>query len=146
MKFPKIVFTILLALLFSVIIPVSPLLQANSEPLFANDLTALRWIYANKAITNLSISSSGQATSTAQLVGVPGVTTRVGIFIYLERYSNGAWTSVNSWYQSYLSSNGTLQRQTNVPSGYLYRVKTSYYVYCGSNYEHITQYSNSIYY
>lgn len=146
MKLPKVVTTILLALLFSMIVPFSPLLQANSEALFVNAPPTIQWDYVYQTMTNLSISSSGQATSTAQLVGVPGVTTRVGIFIYLERYSNGAWTSVNSRYQSYLSSNGTLQRQTNVPSGYLYRVKASYYVYCGSNYEHITQYSNSIYY
>ena len=146
MKLPKVVTTILLALLFSIIVPFSPLLQANSEALSVDVPPTIQWDYVYQTMTNLSISSSGQATSTAQLIGMPGVTTRVGIFIYLERYSNGAWTSVSSWHQSYQSISGTLQRQINVTSGYWYRVKASYYAYRGNNYEHITQYSNSIYY
>lgn len=146
MKLPKVVTTILLALLFSMIVPFSPLLQANSEALFVNVPPTIQWDYVYQTMTNLSISSSGQATSTAQLIGMPGVTSQVWIFMYIERYSNGAWMSVNSWHQSYQSTSGTLQRQTNVTSGYWYRVKASYYAYSGTNYEHITQYSNSIYY
>ena len=146
MKLPKVVATILIALLFSLVVPFSPLLQVNSEALSVDVPPTIQWVYVNQTMTNLSISSSGQATLTAQLIGVPGVTSQVWIFMYLERYSNGAWTSVNSWHQSYQSISGTLQRQINVTSGYWYRVKASYYAYSGSEYEHIIQYSNLVYY
>lgn len=146
MKLPKVVATILIALLFSLVVPFSPLLQVNSEALSVDVPPAIQWVYVNQTMTNLSISSSGQATLTSQLIGVPGVTSQVWIFMYLERYSNGAWTSVNSWHQSYQSISGTLQRQINVTSGYWYRAKASYYAYSGSEYEHIIQYSNLVYY
>ncbi|MDD3924923.1 MAG: hypothetical protein PHP11_07500 [Erysipelotrichaceae bacterium] len=113
--------------------------------MLSNVPPAIQWVYVNQTMTNLSISSSGQATLTAQLIAVPGVTTQVWIFMYLERYSNGAWTSVNSWHQSYQSISGTLQRQTNVTSGYWYRVKASCFAYSGSESEHIIQYSNLVY-
>ena len=107
--------------------------------------TVTDWAYVNQTATNLSISTSGEATATGQLIGYSGVTTEVWIFLYLERYSSGSWATVNSWYQSFDSYRGTLQSSTYVSSGYWYRVRASYYAYSGDDSEHIVQYSGSVY-
>lgn len=104
------------------------------------------WAYIYQTTTLLSISTSGVAEATGILTGYPGTTTEVWIFLYLERYTNGTWTTVTSWYQGFDSYRGTLIRTTSVTSGYWYRVRASYYAYSGDVYEHVTQYSSSVYY
>lgn len=112
----------------------------------ANSVPTPDWAYVYQTKTQLSISASGIAEATGILTGYAGTTTEVWIFLYLERYSNGSWTSVNSWYQSFATYRGTLVTNSSVSNGYTYRVKASYYAYSGSEYEHIVQYSSPIYY
>lgn len=136
---------IVLVILLCSLLPINNLAYANSQSSEAKDPLSIDWVYANQISTSLYISSSGEATATGQLVGYSGVTTEVWIFLYLERYSNGSWTTVNSWYQSFNSYRGTLQKSTFVSAGYWYRVMASYYAYSGGDYEHIGEYSNSVY-
>ena len=145
MKRVKATLGMALVILLCLFMPLNPLTYANSQLMSADVPPITDWEYVNQTLTNLSISSAGEATATAQLIGIPGVTTQVSIFMYLERYSNGSWTSVNSWYQSYDSYIGTLQKSAFVSSGYWYRVKASYYAYSGDDSEHIVQYSGSVY-
>lgn len=145
MKQSKTVIGIILALAICLMMPCNPLFYVSAEAMSVDVPPSTDWAYINRTLTNLSISSAGQAAATAQLIGIPGVTTEVWIFMYLERYSNGTWSSVDSWYQSFNSYCGTLQESTYVTSGYWYRVKASYYAYCGDVYEHVIQYSSSVY-
>jgi len=145
MKRSKTVMGLMLVILVCLLMPLNCLAYTNPQVLSSEIPPSPDWAYANRTLTNLSISSAGEATATAQLIGYPGVTTEVWIFMYLERYSGGFWTTVDSWYQGYYAYSGTLQETIYVPSGYSYRVKASYYAYCGDDYEHIIQYSNSIY-
>lgn len=145
MKRLKTVISLLLVVFVCIFIPLNNLAFANALELSAEFPPTTDWMYVNRTSTSLSISSSGEATATAHLTGYPGTTTEVWIFMYLERYSGGAWTTVNSWYQSYYTYTGTLQQSAFAASGYWYRVKASYYAYCGDDYENIIQYSNSVY-
>lgn len=142
----KVAIGISFIVLLCLFLPLNPLIYANSQLPSVDVPPSTDWVYINRTMTNLSITTAGYATATAQLVGIPGVTTEVWIFMYLERYSGGSWTSVDSWYQSYPTYSGILQKSTYVASGYLYRVKASYYAYSGDDYEHVVQYSSSVYY
>jgi len=104
------------------------------------------WTNINQTITQISIVPSGMIEVSGVLTGYPGITTEIRIFLYLEKHTNGKWITINSWHDSFYSYRGALINSTALTRGYLYRVKASYYAYRGNNYEHITQYSNSIYY
>lgn len=102
-------------------------------------------MYISWTMTDLAITS-GEAEAFGQIVGIPGVTTEVWIYLYLEVYVNGSWTTETSWYQTYGYYRGTLQGLTDVASGYYYRVRASYYAFSGSNYENLVRYSDTVYY
>lgn len=102
-------------------------------------------LYISRTNTLLSISSSHQATCTANITCYPGSFDVIWIFMYLEIYSNGSWTTYSSWYQSFTTATVSMQRTTFTPPGYSYRVRASYYVYNGDDSEHTTGYSSVIY-
>ena len=102
-------------------------------------------MYINWTMTGLAITS-GDAKASGEIIGIPGVTTEVWIYLYLEVYVNGSWTTETSWYQTYGSYYGTLQCTTDVASGYWYRIRASYYAFSGSNYENLIRYSDMVYY
>ena len=91
------------------------------------------WSYTSSTVETLSISASGTATGTAKLTGYQGTTTKVITYLYLERYANGSWSTVQSWSQTDDSYRATLQGTYNVSKGYKYRVKASYYAYSGNS-------------
>lgn len=101
--------------------------------------------YTQSTKTSLSIVS-GQATATASLTGYPNTTTKVNIYIYLQRFQNGVWSNVNSAFQSFTGYRGTLQQKFSVTKGYSYRVYASYYAYSGSACENMTGYSSVVTY
>ena len=104
------------------------------------------WSYTNSTNTLLSISTSGVATAVGIITGYQGITTKVIIYLYLQRYQSGAWTTINSWSQTFNSYRGTLQGTASVSKGYQYRVQASYYAYSGSLYENIISYSSIVNY
>ena len=97
------------------------------------------------ASTRLTIPSTGSAEATGQITGIPGVTTRVAIFLYLEIYVNSTWSVVASENQTYDSYLGSLQADFPVSSGYSYRIRASYYAFCDSASENLVRYSNIVY-
>jgi len=106
-----------------------------------------KWSYISARDTRLSISSSGTATCTGSVTGYPGTTTKVEIYLYLQQYKNGAWSTVSggSWYQLFNSYKGTLQKtKSGLASGYQYRLKASYYAWSGSNSENVVAYSSTV--
>lgn len=131
----------------SVIIPASAFSESsNSRSPDIETTIAPMSLYISRTTTTLSISSSGQATVVGSITGYSGITDKVYIFLYLEKYTNGSWTTETSWFQSFNSYHGTLQGTTYVAAGYLYRVRASYYAYSGSNSENLVGYSNTVYY
>ena len=129
-----------------------PEVQAFSgEPGFQQILTPSKtfspmYTYIITTETGLTISASGTATVTGLLIGYSDVTDNVQIYLYLQQYKNGTWTTINSWYEIFDSYWGAIERTSSVSSGYQYRVKASYYAYSGSTYENVTQYSQTITY
>ena len=108
-----------------------------------------KWSYVLTMNTNLSISSSGTAICTGKITGYSGTTTKVEIYLYLQQYKNGAWSTVSggSWYQLFNSYKGTLQKtKSGLAKGYQYRVRASYYAWSGSNSENIVDYSGTVTY
>jgi len=124
--------------------PVSANGGESNEPEIAS-----KWSYVLTTNTNLSISSSGTATCTGKITGYSGTTTKVEIYLYLQQYKNGAWSTVSggSWYQLFNSHKGTLQKtKSGLASGYQYRLKASYYAWSGSNSENVVAYSSTVNY
>jgi len=103
-------------------------------------------MYTSWTYTDISISSSGSAGLIGQITGISGVTTRVAIYLYLEIYANNTWSVVASESQTFNSYLGSLLPNIPVSSGYSYRVRASYYAFCGSASENLVRYSNIVYY
>lgn len=111
-----------------------------------NEMIAESALYISSTSTTLIISSSGTATCTGKVTGYQGTTTKVEIYLYLQQYKSGSWVTVQngSWYASFNTYQGTLQKQLGVTRGYQYRVKASYYAYSGSACESLTDYSDIV--
>jgi hypothetical protein len=104
------------------------------------------FLYVSRTATSLLISPTGLATATGSLVGYPGITDEVWIFLYLQVFSNGTWQTLQTWSQIYQGYYGVLQATAYVSSGHYYRVKASYYAWSGNSYEQFTSYSSNVYY
>ena len=122
--------------------------SANGGEFRENGNTSkLSYIYSTN--TQLGISSSGTATCYGSITGYQGTTTKVEIYLYLQQYKNGAWSTVSggSWYTSSPSYKCTLQKtKSGLATGYQYRTKAAYYAWSGSNSESITAYSKTVTY
>lgn len=104
-----------------------------------------RYEYTSSAIAGLSISG-GSAEVYGSLIGYSGITDKVNMYLYLQRYENGSWTTVKNFYESFSRHSGSIEETVSVDAGYSYRVKGSYYAYDGSESEHITRYSATVEY
>jgi hypothetical protein len=141
-----------LSMLFSFVSPIFAKDEAQPElPAEANlmvsgfDIKPM-FVYISRTATTISIGTYGETTATGTLIGVQGVTDEVWIYLYLERYVNGSWQVFNSWSKISYSYMATLQETDVVPHGYYYRVRGSYYAWCGNQYEHVNGYSATVYY
>lgn len=104
------------------------------------------YLYAKEANAKLSISNS-TANATSTIKGYPGQTTKVGIYMYLEKYNEDThnWDTVRSWDKTVNGVSGELEKSTSVSSG-IYRVRTSFWAYAGSESENFTRYSSNVRY
>jgi len=144
--FKKIMAVILSVAVFFVFASFS--VSANGDEFRENGATP-KWSYTATYDTRLSISPSGIATCTGSITGYQGTTTKVEIYLYLQQYKNGTWSTVSggSWYNLYNSYTGTLQKtKSGLAKGYQYRVRAAYYAWSGSNSESITAYSKTVTY
>ena len=102
-----------------------------------------RWSYTNYTSQGLTISS-GTATFTAAVTGYQSLATKVVMYMYLQQStSSGGWTNLASYTHTFNTYHGAASHTYSVPSGYTYRLRCSYYVYSGSEYEHIIAYSGT---
>lgn len=100
----------------------------------------------NTASASLSISDSGTASVSGNVSGKAGRTTKISIHLYLQKYSNGKWTSVADWFGSKEATSYLLKKTKSVSKGYKYRTKAVCRAYAGSNSEKVTRYSSTVKY
>lgn len=111
--------------------------QTKEEPIAITP----QYLYTSSTSTNIGISNS-VATCLGSVIGYNGVTTKVHIYLYLQKLVNGSWTTCAQNNQVFNTYRGTFSMTPYVDrGGNQYRVKASYYVYSGSKYENIVSYS-----
>lgn len=120
----------------------------------ANDVNSVevpsvspRWSYTSSTSEILTISSDGTARMTSGVTGYKGTTTKIKVIIDLQKYSGGSWKRVktymdveDTWYAAIEHTYSGLDK------GYTYRMKCTYTVYSGSNYDKFTLYSKQVTY
>lgn len=128
--------------------------EENTDPVDNNDYSwelegldgtplLTRWSYTDHTSQGISIKN-GTATVTAAVVGYQGVATKVVMYMYLQQSKNGGWTNLTSYTHTFNNYHGAAEHYySTCPRGYTYRLRCSYYVYSGSQYEHIIAYSNN---
>ena len=115
---------------------------------FAADLNVITpyYNYTNLTQTDLYISSDGLATATGNITGYQNLTTKVSVYLYLQKYDGSDWLNVENWSKTEENYRLTLKGTKYVNKGYTYRVKAYYYAYSGTDYENIIRYSNNVIY
>lgn len=101
-----------------------------------------RWSYTSTTSQGISISG-GTATITASVTGYQSLATKVVMYMYLQQStSSGGWTNLASYTHTFNRYYGTAEHYySTCPTGHKYRLRCSYYVYSGDQYEHIIAYS-----
>lgn len=101
--------------------------------------------YYTSAYANLSISTSGTATSKGIVVGKPNITTKITIHLYLQKYSGGKWITYKDWSGEKKGYTYTFSKSSSVGHG-KYRTKAVCKAYSGTAYEAVTKYSGAVSY
>lgn len=106
-----------------------------------------RWSYTNSTAENLRISSNGTATMTSVVTGYKGTTTKIKVIIDLQKYSGGSWKRVKTYMDVEDTWYALIEHTySGLDKGYTYRMKCTYTVYSGSNYDKFTLYSKQVTY
>lgn len=99
------------------------------------------YLYTDKVDPKVTSVSSTSVKYSCKVEGLSG-TTQIKIYLYLEEYYNGSWRTVDSVSKTINSSSGSVSdNYTSAVSGRKYRAYASVFVYKGSLYEHIEEYS-----
>jgi hypothetical protein len=105
-----------------------------------------RWSYTESTTQSLSIDSK-KATACAHVSGYSDTTTRIVMYMYIQQLKDGEWVTLDSHRYQFESWHATKEvTYSPCPHGYTYRLKTSYYVYSGTSYEHISANSAKVIY
>ena len=97
-----------------------------------------RWKYT--ATTSQGIGVKDKiATANISVTGYKGTATRIVAYMYIQQLSGGNWITLDSHRYEFNSWHGSKEiTYSPCPHGYTYRLKASYYVYSGSQYEYIS--------
>lgn len=103
-----------------------------------------RWSYTISTSQTLVIKN-GTAQMASTVNGYSNVT-KITIFMYLQQStSSGGWKNIYSTSKTVNGNSANLYAEYSpCPESYSYRVMCSYYVYVGSQYEHIIAYSKVV--
>lgn len=97
-----------------------------------------RWSYTESTSQGLSVESK-EATAFARVTGYDDKATKIVIYMYIQQLDNGSWKTLDSHRYEFDSWHGSKEiTYSPCPHGYTYRLKASYYVYSGTQYEHIS--------
>lgn len=100
-----------------------------------------RWSYIAGTSQGMSITDDATAIMTGSLTGYQGTTTKVIIYMYLQRRQDGIWKNLTWTKDEFNRFYGTAERLKYDCSRGTYRLKVSYYAYAGSKYENHVAYS-----
>ena len=101
------------------------------------------YMYTHNITSTLNISS-GKATCTSQVLGIPSFVTKIEITQTLQETFGGvSWYYIDSWSKTYYSTTAVYSNTKSPIGSGNYRVKTEAKVYCGSSYETIISYSTT---
>ena len=100
-----------------------------------------RWSYISRTSQGMSITDDSTAIMTGSLTGYQGTTTKVIIYMYLQRRQDGIWKNLTWTKDEFNRFYGTAERLKYDCSRGTYRLKVSYYAYAGSKYENHVAYS-----
>lgn len=105
-----------------------------------------RWSYTSSTSQGISVESK-EATADAIVTGYKDKATKVVMYMYIQQLKDGSWTTLDSHRYEFDTWHGAKEiTYSPCPHGYTYRLKCSYYVYSGTEYEHITAYSANFVY
>lgn len=105
-----------------------------------------RWSYTSSTDQALSIEQR-EATACADVLGYKDKVTKIVIYMYIQQLNNGSWKTLKSGRYEFDSWHALKEiTYSPCPHGYTYRLKTSYYVYSGTEYEYISGYSPNFVY
>ena len=121
---------------------------------FANEVNSVeapsvspRWSYTSSTSEILTISSDGTARMTSVVTGYKGTTTKIKVIIDLQKYSGGSWKRVKTYMDVEDTWYALIEHTySGLDKGYTYRMKCTYTVYSGSNYDKFTLYSKQVTY
>lgn len=100
------------------------------------------WQYTLSCYSDLTISAK-TATCISNCISTPSVTRIVIMQVLEKKNSAGEWKNYAVWSTTVFNFVGSLSStKSNLESG-IYRLRSVYYVYSGSNYEKITKYSST---
>ncbi|WP_353094131.1 hypothetical protein [Tissierella praeacuta] len=91
--------------------------------------------YISDAGSYITITSAGQAMVECYVLGNSSTVTKVNIKAELQQFTNGKWTTIETWTTSSNSYKVTLAKSRQVSKGYSYRVVGNFTDYSGSNSE-----------
>lgn len=114
--------------------------QTPENPEIIEDYAFTQSVYAGLSI------SSRKATCVSRVVGNPSSVTKIEVVQTLQKKSGTSWVDVESWSNTYYSSNCTFTNtKSNLPSGGTYCVETYAKVYINASvYEPVTAYSTEV--
>ena len=119
-----------------VFIDITPQLSDHGDMVFLP-----RWDYTSTTFTIFNIEPSGQAVCIGAVDGYQGITTQIKITLQLQQYSGG-WNTYITYSQTFYDYSAELEKTRAVAAGYDYRLKATYRVYSGDDYETIICYSD----
>ena len=97
-----------------------------------------RWKYTSSTSQDLDVYKK-EATAAANVTGYKGTATKVVIYMYIQQLKDGKWKTLDSHRYEYDTWHGSKEiTYSPCPHKYTYRLKCSYYVYAGTEYENIS--------
>lgn len=97
-----------------------------------------RWSYTSSTAQGMSIDKK-EATAAVSVTGYKDKVDKIVIYMYIQQLNDGSWKTLSS--SRYEVDNWHAEKEKTYspcPHGYTYRLKASYYVYSGDDYEYIS--------
>lgn len=99
--------------------------------------------YTYECSSELSVSGT-TLTCSSKLTGYYNVTDKIVVYQYLQRKNaSNEWVTIYSWYNVINYFIGSITNYRYSMASGTYRLKTTFDVYSGTNYETITKYSKT---
>lgn len=131
---------LLLVCVVIILISVPATVAASTLPEFKIQAYNYVSVYANLSITD------GKAKASATITGKTGITDKTSMQLFLQKYANQKWVTVDSWSAIGNTTTKSLSKTKAVTKGYKYRAKVVCVAYAGNNKESVTKYSRVVSY